>query len=232
MSHEKPYKLFAYPGNMNLGKVLAVAHEGGIADQVDYPQDFKMGTDNKSEWYLKNVNPTGQVPAMKTPEGFLFESNAMTFYLAKKVGKGLLGSDDFEFGLISQWIDFYSNWIKTPLGTWYAPYNGWAVFDAQKEKDAIASLKGAGGKDPLGILNRHLATRKHLVGEHYTVADIIVLVGLLRLFTQVGAPEFLADLPHLTRWAKDIAATPSFKAGNYNKDLVFPNKAPELPEKK
>jgi len=228
---EKPYKIFSYPTNPNVAKFLIVAHEGGIADQIDFPQDFKFGVDNKSEWFLKTVNPTGQVPALKTPDGYLFESNAMAFYLAKKVGKGLVGQNDFEFGQIVQWVEFYSNWIKESLGTWIYPYNGWATFDAAKEKEAKESLKGAGGKDPLGVLNRHLNTRKFLVGEHFTLADIIVFVGLWRLFTQVGTPDYLADLPHLVRWAKDIAAIPSVKKGNYDRDLVFTTKAPELPKK-
>jgi len=225
---EKPYRVYSYPGNVNMVKVLTVAAVGGILDQFDYPQDFKMGVDNKTEWYLSTVNPTGQVPAVKTPDGFLFESNAITFYLASKVGHGLLGNTAFETGQIVQWVDFYNNWIKVPLSTWYAPYNGWSTYDAAKEKDAIASLKGAHGRDPLGILNRHIGANKFLVGDHLTVADIIVWVGMNRLWTQVGTPEFLADLPNLSRWAKDIAVNPSIKAGNYGKDTVFATKAPEL----
>jgi elongation factor 1-gamma len=212
--------------------VLTVAAVGGILDQFDYPSDFKMGVDNKSEWYLTNVNPTGQVPSMKTPEGFLFESNAMTFYLATKVGKGLMGNTPFEGGQIVQWLDFYNNWIKVPLSTWYYPYNGWAAFDEAKEKDAIAQLKGAGGRDPLGILNRQIGTKSFIIGDHLTVADIIIWVGLLRLFTQVAAPEFFADLPNLLRWGKEMSVNPFVKAGNYNKDTVFATKAPELPAPK
>jgi len=228
----KPYKVHAYPGNVNISKALIIAHIGGIQDQIDYPQDFKMGVDNKTEAYINNVNPTGQVPALTTPDGSLFESNAIAFYLARKVGKGLLGASDFELAQIVQWQEFWQNWIKTPLMTWFAPYNGWAPHDAHKEKEAIASLKGSTGKDPLGILNRHLGKSQYLVGKQLTVADIDLWIALGRLFSQVGTPEFLADLPHLARWAKELAARPEFVAGCYGKALTFATKAPELPKPK
>jgi len=226
----KPYTVYAYPFNANLVKAFIVAHYGGIADQIDYPE-FKMGVDNKSDHFIQNVNPTGQVPAVKTPEGYLFESNAIALYFAKKVGKGLLGNSEFDLAQIQQWIEFVNNWVKTPLSTWYAPYNGWALFDATKEQEAKDSLKGPKGRDPLGILNRLLGKHKFIISDSVTLADIVIWVSLNRLFTQVGTPDFLADVPNLLRWAKECGSFPEFKAGNYNRELVLVTKAPELPVK-
>jgi len=226
----KPYTVYSYAQGPNVSKSLIVAEYGGIRDQIDYPE-FKMGVDNKTPEFLK-MNPTGQVPVLKTPEGTLFESNAMAMYFARKVGKGLLGANDLEFARIIQWIDFYNNHIYKPLGDWWYPYMGWVPFEAAKEEKSKESLKGAKGKDPLGILDRHLAASKYLVGNQVTVADIIVFVGLTPLFTSVGAPEYVADLPHLIAWGKTLAATPEFKKGNYNKDYVFATAAPTLPAKK
>lgn len=54
--------------------------------------EFKMGTENKSEEYLK-MNPNGKVPVLKTPEGAIFESTAIARYVARiRRDTGLMGN--------------------------------------------------------------------------------------------------------------------------------------------
>jgi glutathione S-transferase len=108
------YTVLSYPGNFYIKKALIAAEYGGISDEIEYPTDFKMGTDNKTEEFLK-FSPVGKVPALKikgTDHG-VFESNAIARYIAR-VGKdvqGLLGKDAYEQSQIDAWIDYTSYYI-------------------------------------------------------------------------------------------------------------------------
>jgi len=228
----KPYTVLCYPNGPSVAKSLIIAEFGGIRDLIDYPP-FTMGVDNKTEHYLKEVNPTGQVPALKTPDGYLFESNAMALYFARKVGRGMAGNTDFEYGKVLNWIDFTSNWFVKPLATWAYPYMGYGVYDAAKEQEAKDSLKGPKGKSPLTIMDAHLAKNEFLVGNNVTAADVIAFCVLLPLFTKVGSPAYMADLPHLAKWGKKLAAMPEFKKGLYGRDInaEWATTEPVLPTK-
>jgi elongation factor 1-gamma len=61
----------------------------------------------KSPEYLKK-HPLGKVPLLDTPEGPIYESNAILRYLARKQ-KSLYGSNVFETAQVDQWLDFQNN---------------------------------------------------------------------------------------------------------------------------
>src|SRR3989338_5069356 len=103
----KPYTIYSYPNNSNANKALIAAAYGGIYEQVDYPNNFKFGVANKTDEFIK-ISPLGKVPALKCPEGSIFESNAIARYIARKGNnsEGLLGKDAFQQSIIDSWIDF------------------------------------------------------------------------------------------------------------------------------
>ncbi|KAL0909400.1 hypothetical protein M5K25_020274 [Dendrobium thyrsiflorum] len=70
------------------------------------------------------MNPIGKVPVLETPDGPVFESNAIARYVTRlKADNPLYGSSLIE----------YTRWLSPRLGI--VPYN------AQVEELAIASLK-------------------------------------------------------------------------------------------
>ena len=59
-----------------------------------------MGVDNQSPEFLA-LNPLGKVPVLETPEGGIFESNAIARYVAGlKADTTLLGATYFESGQV------------------------------------------------------------------------------------------------------------------------------------
>lgn len=47
------------------------------------------------------------MPVLQTPEGYLFESNAIIRYLARlSPSSNLYGASHFQEALVDQWIDF------------------------------------------------------------------------------------------------------------------------------
>jgi elongation factor 1-gamma len=65
------------PSGGNAHKAAVCAEFGNI--KLEWQADFKMGVDNKTPEFLKK-NPNGQVPTMDTPDGPIFESNAIAKY--------------------------------------------------------------------------------------------------------------------------------------------------------
>ncbi|KAJ0874478.1 putative S-crystallin, Thioredoxin-like superfamily, glutathione S-transferase domain superfamily [Helianthus annuus] len=122
--------------NKNALKVLIAAEYVGV--EVKCPDHFELGVSNKTPEFLK-MNPVGKVPVLETPDGVIFESNAIARY----------GESDH--GQIEQWIDFASMEIDLNLLTWLRLRLGLDDYVASIEETSIAALKRA-----LDALNTYL----------------------------------------------------------------------------
>ncbi|KAE8712908.1 hypothetical protein F3Y22_tig00110221pilonHSYRG00078 [Hibiscus syriacus] len=66
--------------NKNAYKALIAAEYSGV--EVGLVENFEMGISNKTPEFLK-MNPLGKVPVLETPEGHVFESNAIARYVTR-----------------------------------------------------------------------------------------------------------------------------------------------------
>lgn len=101
-----------YNGNFspNALRVRAVALELGLDFEI--VEVNVMGGENKSEDYLA-INPNGKVPALDDDGLILWESRAITSYLAsKKPEAGLYPDDIAKRAIVDQW----SYWQAIHLG--------------------------------------------------------------------------------------------------------------------
>jgi len=213
------YTLLAYPGNINAQKALIAAKYGGIT--IDYPP-FAMGTQNKTPEFLAK-NPTGQVPVLDTPDGPVFESNAIAKYVARKgTDHGLYGANVYEASVIDQWVEFFRSRLEPHIADWIYPVLGYAQFHEEKYKAAKASIPGN-----LAILDKVIEKNKgFLVGNRVTLADIILFVSLSGSLKLIFDPAFIAPFPHLKAWAVKFAAEPNFKAVIGDFELCQKEKTP------
>jgi glutathione S-transferase len=152
------------------------------------------------------VNPNGRVPALKDGDLMLFESFAITQYLAKKFPSDLSPKDLAEDALISMWSLWAATEIEKPcveaLGLLLTPAEN---RDTAKLAKIIAALDA-----PFKVLDAHLkAHGGYLVGGRFTVADLNVSSVLSWLRT---APEALEGKPALTAWRDECLKRPAFKA--------------------
>ncbi|KAL8116327.1 elongation factor 1-gamma-like isoform X1 [Apium graveolens] len=185
--------LHAGKTNKNGFKTLITAEYTGI--KVELVENFEMGVSNKSPEFLK-MNPIGKVPVLETPDGAIFESNAIARYVASlKPDSSLFGSSQIEHGLVEQWIDCASLEIDANLLVWLRPRMGFAAHLRPVEEAAITALKRA-----LGALNTHLASNTFLVGNAVTLADIVMTCNLYLGFTRLMTKNFTAEFPHVERY--------------------------------
>lgn len=190
--------------NKNAFKALITAEYTGV--NVELVKNFEMGVTNKTHEFLK-MNPIGKVPVLETPDGPIFESNAIARYVARlKADNPLLGSSLIDSAHIEQWIDFSSLEIDTNILRWFIPRVGFAVYLPQAEEAAIASLKRA-----LAALNTHLASNTYLVGHSVTLADIIMTCNLTLGFSRILTKSFTSEFPHVERYFWTMVNIPNFR---------------------
>ncbi|XP_048231783.1 elongation factor 1-gamma [Ricinus communis] len=190
--------------NKNAYKALIAAEYSGV--KVQLVENFEMGVSNKTPEFIK-MNPIGKVPVLETPDGPIFESNAIARYVARsKADNPLCGSSLIDYGHIEQWIDFSSLEIDANLLTWFRPRMGRAPYLPPAEEAAIAALKRG-----LGALNTHLASSTYLVGHSVTLADIIMTCNLYMGFSRLMTKSFTSEFPHVERYFWTMVNQPNFK---------------------
>ncbi|KAL4594443.1 hypothetical protein ACB092_12G021400 [Castanea dentata] len=196
--------LHAGSTNKNAFKALIAAEYSGV--EVELVKEFEMGVSNKTPEFLK-MNPIGKVPVLETPDGPVFESNAIARYVTRvKADNPLYGSSLIEYAHIEQWIDFASMEIDANISRWLYPRWGLVVYLPPAEEAAIAALKRA-----LDALNRHLASNTYLVGHSVTLADIIMTCNLYTGFGRILTKSFTSEFPHVERYFWTLVNQPNFQ---------------------
>ncbi|KAF6162063.1 hypothetical protein GIB67_025829 [Kingdonia uniflora] len=187
--------LYAANTNKNAFKTLIAAEYYGV--DVKLIKNFEMGVTNKTSEFLK-MNPIGKVTVLETPDGAIFESNAIARYITRlKADNPLYGSSLIEYGHIEQWIDFATLEVDANIMRWFLPRLGFLAFPyiAPAEEFAIVAMKRA-----LEALNTHLALNTYLVGHYVTLANIVLTCILTLGFSRVMTKNFTSAFPHVERY--------------------------------
>ena len=152
------------------------------------------------------VNPRGQVPAMEDDGLVLTESLAICLHIARRHG-GDLGPQDWrEEALAANWALFAATAVEsTATGILYTFMDGQQDTPEGKAKMAAAV---DGLQRPIGRIEAHLATRDWLMGERFTVADLM-LAECLR-YGALHAP-LLAPFPATAAWLARCQARPGYQ---------------------
>jgi len=217
------FTIYSYPNNYRVHKAQIAAAYVGV--EIKEP-NFVFGKDNESDAFMA-LNPLGKVPCLKTPQGPIFESNAIAKYIAGlRADKHLLGGNYYENALVSQWVDVCANELENPRAALIYPSLGIMAFNQavhdEAEKDMTACLT---------VLNDHLLKNNFIVGKQITLADIAFVSALNELYSKVFAPSYIAKFPNVTRWFTTCCNQPEFTQvlGKvvFNKVETAPTKAVE-----
>ncbi|RKP24893.1 hypothetical protein SYNPS1DRAFT_33112 [Syncephalis pseudoplumigaleata] len=195
--------IYSYPQNPRVAKALIAAQYTGV--EIAQPE-FAMGKENKTPEFTAKF-PTGQVPAFENDKVQLFESNAIAHYVASQGESKLLGANAEEAAQVLQWLFYTSNQLEEHIGAWIYPILGFVAYDKTAHNKAVQGTKSA-----LALLDKVLLKKTFLVGEHITLADIVVACTLVMPVKMVLAPEYLVANKNLARYLKTLYAQPQFKA--------------------
>jgi len=142
----------------------------------------------------------GKIPLLETPEGSIFETNAILRYFARASTKrqNLLGKGQFEEGLVNQWLDFVSLELY-PLftGLFYVAF-GYKPADEANKVAYTDSKKKLFGL--LQVINNHLNLNTYLAGHQVTIADINLYTFLAYVFSFILDDNQRKPFQNLTRY--------------------------------
>lgn len=166
-----------------------------------------MMKDNKTPEFLA-MSPLGKVPVLKTPQGALFESNAIARYVARmRRDTELYGSTFFASAQVDSWIDFCTHELELASTMWLYPVIGYMPFNAaataKAKEDVIVGLK---------TLEATLTSSTYLVGDKISLADIVVASALVYPMKLLMDAKFRSPFPNTMRWFMTCVNQPEFKA--------------------
>jgi glutathione S-transferase len=180
-------------------RVIWCAEELGL-DYESIPTHFADGS-AKTPDYLA-LNPNGKIPTLVDGDFTLWESMAMTCYLARKHGMLWPRTVEGE-GLVLQWSFWAISELEKHL---LAILMNTPAFAGAKANPLIAAEAKEAVHKPLAVLDAALGKSPYLVGTEFTVADINVasLVAWASL-----AKLDLAQYPHIAEWQRVCMARPA-----------------------
>jgi len=152
------------------------------------------------------ISPAGAIPVLQDGTLVLAESLAINLYLAKAYGGDLGPLDAAEEALMLQWTLYGATAVEPEAVAVMYVYS-----EQRQDSDAgRAELAERGAKlqRPLRVIDAHLATHGHMVGDRFTVADIN-MAEIVRY--AANDPTLVSAFPALQGWLAACQARPAFQ---------------------
>lgn len=167
--------------------------------------DMMKGETRTPQFLAKN--PNGRIPLLELPDGqFLAESDAILWYLAE--GSAFIPEGRLARAQVLQWM-FFEQYSHEP----YVATPRFIVRHLPKDSPRRAELpqRLSSGRNALGVMETHLATRSFFAAERYSIADI-ALYAYTHVAGEAGLD--LAPYPAVRAWLARVAGQPRYVALN------------------
>jgi len=201
-------KIWGRRNSQNVQKPMWLIGELGLAhEHVDAGGKFGV-VDTPS---FQAMNPNAKVPVIKDGALVLWESLAITNYIAAQYGRdssaGVFWSDDAaERAPAVQWM----YWAATSLQPAFLNGIFMAYFRTPEAKRNMQQVESGmamvGGL--MALLDAQLAGKKYVLGEQLSLADIAVGVNLYRYF-EIDLPK--PAIPNVTAYYERLQARPAYR---------------------
>ncbi|KAJ3696421.1 hypothetical protein LUZ61_000126 [Rhynchospora tenuis] len=199
-------KLHGQPWSNNTVRAMAVLNEKGL-DYELCPVDLRSGAHKKPEFLA--LNPFGQIPVFQNGDGTVFESRAITRYVAtryKETGTDLLPASS---ATLKTWLQVEGSQFNPPMfriifELGIKPLIGMStnMSVVENESDKISTV--------LDVYEAHLAKNKYLAGDEFTLADLNHMPEIY-ILSKSAKFDLINSRPHLKAWWEDISARPAWK---------------------
>src|SRR5689334_13809569 len=171
-------------------RALWIAMELGL-DYEHFPIEISEAGARSPEFL--SLNPNGRLPCIVDGDFVLFESLAITLYLAKKHSFGALYPAALEDEARTwQWTSWALTEVDRGVNIWslHAVRLPPAERDAAKREEALKVLA-----KPFRVLDTAVAAQDYLLGDKFTVADLNVAAVISR-----AKDMDLSAVPNLKAW--------------------------------
>ncbi|HKN10096.1 MAG TPA: glutathione S-transferase family protein [Pseudomonadota bacterium] len=176
-----------------------------IAKELGLPFEhvpIEIGAAGAREPDYLTINPNGRLPAIDDGGFILWESLAITLYLAKKHSTGRLYPATIEGEAKAwQWSLWSVQEVDRGVNIW--PLHALRLPPAERDRERLAqALKVL--EAPFKVLDSALADRGYLLGDEFTVADLNVAAVISRAIDMD-----LAATPKLRAWLTSCLDRPA-----------------------
>jgi len=189
-------------------RVLTALEEKGATYQLQ-PVNFGQG-EHKSAQYLEKHQPFGQIPVFYDGDFKVFESRAIVRYIDDILpGYQLVPKDPRQRALVEQWVSVEMSHYKPAealvseliFKKMFGGVTDAAVVD-ENTKKLHAFFK---------ILNHQLEGKNYLVGNDFTLADLVFMPYTQYLLGAEGFADVLSGYPNIANWWGKISSRPSWQ---------------------
>jgi glutathione S-transferase len=196
-------KIWGRTNSINVQKVLWCCAELEVAyDRIDAGMQF--GVNNTPEY--RAMNPNALVPTINDDGFVLWESHAIVRYLARRHGAGTLCPSDPQACADSdRWMDWHATTVWPNLRPVF-----WNLVRIAPDKRDMALVNDSRDKlaASYALLDAHLANRRFVTGEAFTMGDIPLGTGVQRWF---NLPIKREPMPNLEAYYRRLQQRPAFK---------------------
>ena len=212
-AHPDRIQLYSLP-TPNGVKASIMLEETGLPYEAHL---VSFGTDDQLTPEFMSLNPNNKIPAMIDPDGPdgaplpLWESGAILIYLAEKTGKFMPAAPAQRYECL-QWLMFQMGGV----GPMFGQLGHFYKFAADKIADPYPTDRYlAETRRLLGVLDGRLDGRAHIMGDDYTIADIVTFPWVRTLTNTYAAGDALGldGFANVVAWRDRCLARPVVEKG-------------------
>lgn len=156
------YKLYGVPASRAARVMWAL-------EEIGAPYEVIPAKPHSPE--LRAVSPTGKVPVLVSDEGAVFDSTAILTWLADKHGALTFPNGTKERTALNSLVCFLTDDLEQPL--WTLAKHNFILPEELRAEEAIRPACHYEFTRALKMLGRLLGDGPFLMGESFTIADII-----------------------------------------------------------
>ena len=194
-------KIWGRISSINVRKVVWAAQETG-AEFTRTDAGAAFGIVRTPE-YLR-LNPNALVPVLQDGDVTLWESNVIVRYLAARFPAcGLLPATLAQRFEAEQWMDWQQT-TSNPAGR--NAFIQHIRTPADQRQPELIRQSVAAMEPLMALVDSHLATRRYVLGDQFSMADIPLGCEVHRW---LALPQPHPHWPHLERWFAALCARPA-----------------------
>jgi glutathione S-transferase len=184
-----------------------LAEKGIEVPSVDV--DIAKAENRQPDFLAKN--PLGGVPILEFDDGsILAESTAICRYFEETQPEPpLMGTDAKDRAIVEMWLRRIEFEVAFPIMQAFRNTHDFFKGRIHQVPEWGAACKKRAIKQ-LAWLDGEMSDRPFVAGDHYTIADITLLIGVD--FGRVSDIRIEPEHKNLTRWYGEVSSRPSAKA--------------------
>jgi glutathione S-transferase len=203
-------KVFGHAASTSTRKVLLALYEKNLDFELVHVD--VLDGEHKKEPFLSR-NPFGKVPAFEDGDLKMFESRAITQYIAHRYaeeGTNLIPADPkntADYAIMANGMEVEAHHFDPPATklAWEQVYK--LMYGLTTDEEVVAEEEAKLAK-VLDIYEGRLSAFKYCAGDTFTLTDLHH-IPVIQYLLQTPSKKLFSERPHLNKWVADITSRPA-----------------------